>query len=153
MYLARISVYDNNDQTSFVLLGDAGHELTGKNASELVESYFEANEDVGDDHLVPVPQALIDSIGHTRKFIVKVSNHNLTGKTQTLTVTKVLTPEVPELEGNLVGNVILPDAQGPLQKGVAEDGPSTRFEESDGQGVKRAADNVEAEDPKRAKCG
>ncbi|WZZ27754.1 hypothetical protein YC2023_011155 [Brassica napus] len=129
-YLARISVYDNDDQASFVLLGDAG-----------------------DDHLVPVPQALIDSIGQTHKFIVKVSNHNLTGKTHTLTVTKVLTPEVPELEGNLVGNVILLDAQGPLQKGVAEDGPSTRFEESDGQGVKRAANNVEAEDPKRAKCG
>ena len=77
----------------------------------------------------------------------------MTGKTQTLTVTKVLTPEVPELEGNLVGNVIVPDAQGPLQKGVAEDDPSTCFEESDGQGVKRAADNVEAEDLKRAKCG
>ncbi|KAG5400888.1 hypothetical protein IGI04_015495 [Brassica rapa subsp. trilocularis] len=152
-YLARISVYDNDDHASFVLLGDAGHELTGKKASELVESYFEANEDVGDDHLVPVPQALIDSIGQTHKFIVKVSNHNLTGKTQSLTVTKVLTPEVLELEGNLVGNVILPDAHEPLQKGVAEDGPSTRFEESDGQGVKRTADNVEAEDPKRAKCG
>ncbi|CAF2130351.1 unnamed protein product [Brassica napus] len=133
--VAQISVYDNDDHASFVLLGDAGHELTGKKASELVESYFEANEDVGDDHLVPV------------------SNHNLTGKTQSLTVTKVLTPEVLELEGNLVGNVILPDAHEPLQKGVAEDGPSTRFEESDGQGVKRTADNVEAEDPKRAKCG
>ncbi|KAG5381193.1 hypothetical protein IGI04_013174 [Brassica rapa subsp. trilocularis] len=152
-YLARISVYYNDDHASFVLLGDAGQELTGKKASELVESYFEANEDVGDDHLVPVPQALIDSIGQTHKFIVKVSNHNLTGKTQSLTVTKVLTPEVPELQGNLVGNVILPDAHEPLQKGVAEDGPSTRFEESDGQGVKRTADNVEAEDPKRAKCG
>ncbi|XP_013704081.1 uncharacterized protein LOC106407761 [Brassica napus] len=125
--VAQISVYDNDDQASFVLFGDDGHELTGKKASELVER---------DDHLVPVPQALIDSIGQTRKFIVKV-----------------LTPEVPELEGNLVGNVIVPDAQGPLQKGVAEDDPSTCFEESDGQGVKRAADNVEAEDLKRAKCG
>ncbi|CAN7014416.1 unnamed protein product [Brassica rapa subsp. trilocularis] len=151
--VAQISVYYNDDHASFVLLGDAGQELTGKKASELVESYFEANEDVGDDHLVPVPQALIDSIGQTHKFIVKVSNHNLTGKTQSLTVTKVLIPEVPELQGNLVGNVILPDAHEPLQKGVAEDGPSTRFEESDGQGVKRTADNVEAEDPKRAKCG
>ena len=103
--------------------------------------------------MVLVPQALIDSIRQTRIFIVKIATHNLTGKTQTLTVTKVLTPEVPELEGNLVGNVIVPDAQGPLQKGVAEDDPSTCFKESDGQEVKRAADNVEAEDPKRAKCG
>ncbi|KAG2304314.1 hypothetical protein Bca4012_082723 [Brassica carinata] len=86
-YLGKTSVYDNDDQASFVLLGDAGHELSGKKAFELVENYFEANENVGDDHLVPVPQDLIDTIGQTRKFIVKVSNNNLTGKTQTLTVT------------------------------------------------------------------
>uniref|UniRef100_A0A0D3CTQ6 Replication factor A C-terminal domain-containing protein n=1 Tax=Brassica oleracea var. oleracea TaxID=109376 RepID=A0A0D3CTQ6_BRAOL len=70
-YLAKISVYDDSDQAFFVLLGDAGHELTGKKASELIESYFEANESVGDDHLVPVTQALIDTIGQTRKFIMK----------------------------------------------------------------------------------
>jgi len=97
-----------------------------------------------------VPQALINTIGKTRQFIVKVSNHNLTGKTKFLTLTKVLTPEAPELEGDLKENVIVPDAQETLQKGVAEDGPSTGFEESDGE---RAADIVEAEEPKRAKCG
>ncbi|CAN6821850.1 unnamed protein product [Brassica oleracea] len=32
-YLAKISVYDNNDQAVFVLLGDAGTELTGKQAA------------------------------------------------------------------------------------------------------------------------
>ncbi|KAF3560944.1 hypothetical protein DY000_02018834 [Brassica cretica] len=53
MYLAKISVYDNDDQACFVLLGDAGQELTGKKAFELVDSYFEANENMGDDHLVP----------------------------------------------------------------------------------------------------
>ncbi|CAN6842130.1 unnamed protein product [Brassica oleracea] len=126
-YLAKISVYDNNDQAVFVLLGDSGHELCGKKASELVESYFEANEDEGSDHLVPVPQALIDTIGQTRKFIVKVSTHNLTGKTQTLTVTKVLTPEDPDIGVNL--------------------------EESDGERVKRAAENIEGKESKRAKCG
>ncbi|KAF2570265.1 hypothetical protein F2Q70_00006023, partial [Brassica cretica] len=150
-YLAKIYVYDNDDQACFVLLGDAGQELTGKKASELVDSYFEANENMGDDHLVPVPQALINTIGQTRKFIVNVSTHNLTGKTQSLTVTKVLIPEDPEIEGN-VENVTVPDAHKTLQNGVAEDGPSTRFEESGGERVKRAADNVEAEDSKRAKC-
>ncbi|KAG5415615.1 hypothetical protein IGI04_003182 [Brassica rapa subsp. trilocularis] len=151
-YLAKISVCDNDDQACFVLLGDAGQDLTGKRASELVDSYFEANENMGDDHLVPVPQALINTIGQTRKFIVKVSTHNLTGKTQSLTVTKVLIPEDPEIEGN-VENVTVTDAQKTLQNEVAEDGPSTRFEESGGERVKRAADNVEAEDSKRAKCG
>uniref|UniRef100_M4DEA0 Replication factor A C-terminal domain-containing protein n=1 Tax=Brassica campestris TaxID=3711 RepID=M4DEA0_BRACM len=147
-YLAKITVYDNDDQATFVLLGGAGHELSGKKASELVEKYFEANENVGDDHLVPVPQALIDTIGQTRKFVVKVPDHNLTGKTQALTVTNVLTPEVPEAKANLEGNVAVPDTQETLQKEVADDDPSTCF-----GSVKRAADNVEAEDPKRAISG
>ncbi|KAG5402023.1 hypothetical protein IGI04_016630 [Brassica rapa subsp. trilocularis] len=137
--LAKISVHDSDDQASFVLLGDVGHELSGRKASELVASYFEADENVADDHLVPVPQALIDTIGQTRKFIVKVSNHNLTGKTQALTVTKVLPLEVQEVEGAL---------EGTLQKGVADGNPSTCVGI-----VKRAANNVEAEDPKRARCG
>ena len=36
-----MSVYDNSEQAVFVLLGEAGRELTGKPASELVRSYFE----------------------------------------------------------------------------------------------------------------
>uniref|UniRef100_A0A0D3C293 Uncharacterized protein n=1 Tax=Brassica oleracea var. oleracea TaxID=109376 RepID=A0A0D3C293_BRAOL len=40
-YRAQISVYDNSEQVVFVLLGDAGYELTGKHALELVSSYFE----------------------------------------------------------------------------------------------------------------
>ena len=40
-YLSKISVYDNSEQAVFVLIGDAGRELTGKPASELVRSYFE----------------------------------------------------------------------------------------------------------------
>ncbi|WZY94533.1 hypothetical protein YC2023_066862 [Brassica napus] len=146
-YLTKISVYDNDDQASFVLLGDAGHELSGKKASELVEDYFEVIQPVG-DHLVPVPQALIDTIGQTRKFVVKVSKHNLTGQTQSLTVTKVMTLEVPEVEANLEGNVAVPDTRDTLDKEDADDDPSTCF-----GSVKRAADKVEAEDPKRARSG
>lgn len=50
-YLARISVYDNSDQASFVLLGDAGRDLTGKEASELVQSYFEVITNLLTDNL------------------------------------------------------------------------------------------------------
>ncbi|KAG2288545.1 hypothetical protein Bca52824_048149 [Brassica carinata] len=81
----------------------------GELFSYMKQDATKANENVGDDHLVPVPQALINTIGQTRKFIVK--------------------------------------------NGVAEDDPSTCFEKSDGERVKRAADNVETEDSKRAKCG
>ncbi|KAG2294557.1 hypothetical protein Bca52824_041226 [Brassica carinata] len=52
-YLDKIPVYDNNDQAVFVLLGDAGRELTGKHASGLVDKYFEANGDLGPDHEMP----------------------------------------------------------------------------------------------------
>lgn len=58
-----------------------------------------------------MPPALVDTIGQTRKFIVKVSNHNLTGKTQSLTVTKVLPPEAVEPVGDIEEAVIVPNAQ------------------------------------------
>ncbi|KAF2554197.1 hypothetical protein F2Q68_00035264 [Brassica cretica] len=61
-YRAQISVYDNSEQAVFVLLGDAGYELTGKHASELVSSYFEANGNQGVTQEVPVPEALISTI-------------------------------------------------------------------------------------------
>ncbi|CAF1705748.1 unnamed protein product [Brassica napus] len=44
-YRAQLSVYDNSEQAVFVLLGDdAGFELTGKHAAELVSSYVEVCE-------------------------------------------------------------------------------------------------------------
>ncbi|KAF8107755.1 hypothetical protein N665_0117s0026 [Sinapis alba] len=95
-YLAKIFVYDKSDEAVFVLFGDAGRELTGKHASELVRSYFE----------VPVPDALISTIGQTYKFIVKVSDHNLTGNTRALTVTKILSPYPPTSTGVSAENPI-----------------------------------------------
>ncbi|KAL0760873.1 hypothetical protein Bca101_077023 [Brassica carinata] len=95
-YLTRISVYDKSEHAVFVVLGDAGKELPGKHASKLVASYFETKEGVEADQCVPVPQALLDTIGHTYKFIVKVSDHNLSGKTQTIIVTKIFPPEAPQ---------------------------------------------------------
>ncbi|KAG2244333.1 hypothetical protein Bca52824_093833 [Brassica carinata] len=67
MFISKLSVYDHNDQGVFVLLGDAGEELTGKKAGELVEGYYQANEGLEGDHMVPVPQAMIDTIGRTAK--------------------------------------------------------------------------------------
>ncbi|KAG2247914.1 hypothetical protein Bca52824_087542 [Brassica carinata] len=150
--LTKLSVYDNNDQAFFVLLSDAGGELTGKPASKWVESYFEANENVGDDHVIPVPQALIGTIGQTHKFNVKVSKHNLEGKTQALTVTKVLPPEAPALEGNLEENMIVHSAEETLQMGNHEDGPSIENEEAADEVGKMSSDGIESGEAKRAKC-
>ncbi|KAG2312099.1 hypothetical protein Bca52824_023656 [Brassica carinata] len=138
-YLAKLSVYDHKDQAFFVLLGDAGEELTGKKAAELVESYYEGNDGVGDDDIVPVPQVLIDTIGQTRTFIVKISTHNLDGKTQTLTVTKVLPLEAPAPEVKTGDEV---DVE-----------LCNEREDLADESVKRAADGVGSEDAKRARCG
>ena len=82
---------------------------------------------------------MIDTIGQTRKFIVKVSNHNLSARTQTLTVTKVLPLEAPEPEGNLGENV--------------NEEPDNEREDHADESVKMGADRIESEGAKRAKSG
>lgn len=84
---------------------------------------------------------------------MKVSSHNLTDKTQSLTFTKVLPPEAPESEGELNENVIVPNAKETLQMGNAEGGSSTGVEESADGRVKRGSDRVVSEEAKRPKCG
>ncbi|CAH8321857.1 unnamed protein product [Eruca vesicaria subsp. sativa] len=138
-YLSKISVYENIDQAVFVLLCDAGEELSGKKAYELVESYYQANETVRDDHIVLVPQALIDTIGNTWKFLVKVSSHNLTGKTQSLTVTNVFPLEAPVPDGNLCENV--------------DEETCNDKEDPVDESVKRSSDEIVSGDAKCAKCG
>lgn len=74
----------------FVRLGDAGPELTGRQALALIDNYFEANGDIGAHHEMPAPQCLLDIIGQTHKFTVKVSDYKFTGMRQTITVTKIV---------------------------------------------------------------
>ena len=86
-----------------------------------------------------MPQALIDTIGQTRTFVVKVSKHNLEGKTQALTVTKVLPLEVPVLEDVLDENVVEEPADG-------------RDDAADVT-VKRSSNGIESGETTRARCG
>ncbi|KAL0771093.1 hypothetical protein Bca101_036244 [Brassica carinata] len=116
-YRAQISVYDNSEQAVFVLLGDAGRALTGKHASELVSSYFEANGNQGVNHEVPVPEALISTIGQRHKFCVKATEHNLSGKTRSLTVSKILSLDTPPATEALAGNHIAATSEKTFQTG------------------------------------
>ena len=86
-----------------------------------------------------MPQALIDTIGQERTFIIKISNHNLEGKTQALTVTKVLPLEAPVLEGVLEENV--------------DEEPADERDEAAGGTMKRNSDGIESGETKRTKCG
>ncbi|KAH0937476.1 hypothetical protein HID58_004937 [Brassica napus] len=156
-YLTKISVYDKSEQAVFVILGDAGKELTGKHAAELVANYFEAASDeltyivllcqsnagVGVDHCVPVPDALLETIGQTRKFIVKVSDHNLTGKTQTITVTKIIPAGAP-----------LPSVSDGISKTAGDDsGPSGGVGGDASDRARKAAEYLESDEAKRSKSG
>ena len=100
---------------------------------------YQANESVGADHVVPVPHSLTDTIGQTCTFIIKVSKHNLDGKTQSLTVTKVLPLEVPALEGNIYE--------------VVEEEPADGNDGAADGTVKRSSDGIESAEAKRTKCG
>ncbi|CAN6887686.1 unnamed protein product [Brassica oleracea] len=142
-YLTKISIYDKREQAVFVILGNAGKELTGKHAVELVANFFESNEGAGADHYVPVPQALLDTIGQTGKFIVKVSDHNLKGKTQTITVTKILPPEAP-----------LPAMSDDIPTTMGDgSAPSSGYGDPAGDRARKAADSLESDDAKRSKSG
>ncbi|KAH0909840.1 hypothetical protein HID58_033161 [Brassica napus] len=143
----------HRDQAVFVLLVDAGRALTGRHASELVSSYFEANADIGVDQEVPVPEALINTIGQRHKFYVKLTEHNLSGKTQALTVTKILPLDTPTETETSAGNSIAATPNEPFQTGndVCEASKS-RVGSAD-VGSKRSCDNAKVEEAKRLKSG
>ncbi|KAL0753981.1 hypothetical protein Bca101_091649 [Brassica carinata] len=139
-YLSKISVYDNSDQAVFVLLGDAGRELTGKPASELVRSYFEANGNEGVNHEAPLPEALISTIGQKHKFCVKVTEHNFSGKTRSLTVTKILPLDTPPATESSEGNETTAASEETFINHVGS-----------AEGSKRSCDGTDLEEAKRFK--
>ncbi|KAF3556588.1 hypothetical protein F2Q69_00016370 [Brassica cretica] len=151
-YRAKISVYDNSEQAFFVLLGDAGRELTGRHASELVTSYFEANEHEGADNEVPVPEALISTIGQTHKFCVKVTEHNFSGNTRAITVTKILSLDTPPPTEVSVESNIAETSEETMKTGNEVCEPSTRRGDSADEESKRNYASAEPAKAKRPRC-
>ncbi|CAH8388257.1 unnamed protein product [Eruca vesicaria subsp. sativa] len=87
----------------------------------------------------------------TRRFIVKVSDHNLTGKIQAITATKILPPEAPQPVADLEDEAI-PAATGDVLKtGSEESGPSTGVEDSGGDRIRKASESLGTEEAKRYK--
>ncbi|KAJ0254508.1 hypothetical protein HA466_0104270 [Hirschfeldia incana] len=93
-YRVEMSAYDNEEQCTLIILGDAGKELTGRKATELIDSYVEANGDDVAEVEVPLPQCLIDTIGQTKKFRIKVSPFNFTSGRLSFTATRIVSPAV-----------------------------------------------------------
>ncbi|KAF2568989.1 hypothetical protein F2Q70_00025684 [Brassica cretica] len=151
-YRAKIYVYDNSDQAVFVLLGDAGRALIGRHASELVSSYFEAKENEGADHEVLVPEALISTIGQTHKFCVKVTEHNFSGNTQAITVTKILSLDTPPPTEASVGNNVAATSEETMQTGNDVCEPSKSRGVSADEDSKRTFGSADPEKAKRPRC-
>ncbi|KAG2306579.1 hypothetical protein Bca52824_026327 [Brassica carinata] len=93
-YRVEISVYDNEEQCIFVILGDAGKELTGRKATELIDTYVEENGGDETELEVPLPQCLIDTIGQTKKFRIKVAPYNFTSTRLSFTATRIVSSAV-----------------------------------------------------------
>ncbi|CAF1700408.1 unnamed protein product [Brassica napus] len=151
-YRAQISVYDNSEQAVFVLLRDAGYELTGKHAAELVSSYFEANGNQGVTREVPIPEALISTIGQKHNFCVKVTKHNLDGKSRSLTVTKILPLDTPPVIESSEGNHNTAAAEETFETGtsVCE---ASKISVDSAEGSQRSCAIDEMGEAKRPKCG
>nr|VDC99833.1 unnamed protein product [Brassica rapa] len=149
----KIYVYDKSDEAVFVLLGDAGRELTGKHASELVSNYFEANGNKENGFEVPVPQVLLNTIGQTHKFNVKVTEHNFSGRTRVITVTNVLSPSAPPSTQDPVADQISGSGNGTLATGYDVIEPSKSPQDSAEVVLKRMGDGVEIGNAKRSKDG
>ncbi|CAF2050740.1 unnamed protein product [Brassica rapa subsp. narinosa] len=151
-YRAQISVYDNSEQAVFVLLGDAGFELTGKHAAELVSSYFESNGDQGVTQEAPFPEALISTIGQKHNFCVKVTQHNLDGKSRSLTVTKILPMESPPVTEASGGNYNPTTLEDGFETGTKVCGAS-KISVDSAEGSKNNGDIDEMGKAKRLKRG
>ncbi|KAH0869491.1 hypothetical protein HID58_076513 [Brassica napus] len=151
-YRAKIYVYDNSEQAFFVLLGDAGRELTGRHASELVSSYFEANKSEGADHEVPVPEAPISTIGQTHKFCVKVTDHNFSGNTRAITVTKILPLDTPPPTEASVGNDIGAASEEAKESGNDVCEPPTGRGDPADEESKRTCSSADPGTAKRPRC-
>ena len=102
---------------------------------------------------MPVPQALLDTIGQTHKFIVEVSDLNFSGKTQTITVTKVFPPEAPHHVALLEEHAV-PSTSDDVLKSVSEEsGPIKGLDGTVGERVRKASDGMESDEAKRPKSG
>ena len=88
---------------------------------------------------MPVPQALLDTIGHTYRFILKVSDHNLSRNTQTITVTKILPPAAPQPIAALEEHAVPSTSDDILKTG--------------GDRVRQASESLESAEAKRCKNG
>ncbi|CAN7027647.1 unnamed protein product [Brassica oleracea var. botrytis] len=137
-YRVEMSVYDNEEQCTFIILGDTGKELTGRKATELIDTYAEENGGDGAELEVPLPQCFIDAIGQTKKFRIKVSPYNFTSTRLSLTATKI------------VSSAVLPPKNPPLNTPAGTEVEISDVATSSGGGTSASDDEKNAKRTKRS---
>ncbi|KAF2607654.1 hypothetical protein F2Q68_00043835 [Brassica cretica] len=137
-YRVELSVYDNDEQCTFIILRDAGKDLTGKKTTELIDAYVQENGGDAAELEVPLPQCFIDTIAQTKKFRIKVAHYNFTSTRLSLTATKI----VPPAE--------LPPKNPPLKTPPGTEVENTELAESGGGGASAIDDQKKAKRTKRS---
>ncbi|CAF1932756.1 unnamed protein product [Brassica napus] len=122
-YRSKISVYDNSGKAFLYYL------------------VMLANGNEEGNHEAPVLEALISTIGQRHKFCVKVTEHNLSGKTRSLTVTKILPLDTPPATMS---------SEEDHTTATSEEAFKRRLDSADGS--KRTCGSDEIEEAKRLKC-
>ncbi|CAF1924321.1 uncharacterized protein LOC103874830 [Brassica rapa] len=137
-YRVELSVYDNDEQCTFIILGDAGKDLTGRKATELIDAYVQENGGDEAEIEVPLPQCFIDAIGQTKKFRIKVAHYNFTSSRLSLTATKIVSaaelppknPPLKTLPGTEVENTELGESSGGGASAIEEEKKAKRTKRS-----------------------
>ncbi|KAF3486672.1 hypothetical protein F2Q69_00055607 [Brassica cretica] len=111
-----------------------------------------ANKSEGADHEVLVPEALISTIGQTHKFCVKVTDHNFSGNTRAITVTKILPLDTPPPTEASVGNDIGATSEEAKQSGNDVCEPPTGRGDPADEESKRTCSSADPETAKRPRC-
>ncbi|KAH0872895.1 hypothetical protein HID58_070257 [Brassica napus] len=138
IYRVELSVYDNDEQCTFIILGDAGKDLTGRKATELIDAYVQENGGDAAELEVPLPQCFIDTIGQTKKFRIKVAHYNFTSTRLSLIATKIVSPSE------------LPPKNPPLKTPPGTEVENTELAESSGGGASAIDDQKKAKRTKRS---
>ncbi|KAF2600134.1 hypothetical protein F2Q68_00009009 [Brassica cretica] len=111
-----------------------------------------ANKSEGADHEVPVPEALISTIGQTHKFCVKVTDHNFSGNTRAITVTKILPLDTPPPTEASVGNAIGATSEEAKESGNDVCEPPTGRGDPADEETKRTCSSADPGTAKRPRC-
>ncbi|KAL1220394.1 hypothetical protein V5N11_006018 [Cardamine amara subsp. amara] len=112
-----ISVRDeNNDVTTFVIFDQEGTNLTGRKAPDVSREMLEDGGSEGSNN--KIPECILDIVGRTCKFQLKLTHFNFRTSRQTMTVSRIV-------EGKIDVNAMGSEETMKKKENKAKDGVTT----------------------------